>query len=137
MVFYNWAEGAFIRKIDVPPQIFWNETGDAVHPRARTRRYVLKLRPRRLSPAALDAGGVPDDGIEGAFEPLHEISDKVTTGQWIGDCFLFTNAGNRLNYFVGGETITLCHLDHEMYMLGYLAKENRAFLIDKTLNVVS
>ena len=50
---------------------------------------------------------------------------------------LTTNHSNRLNYFVGGAVMTLCHLDQEMYMLGYLPKEDRVFLIDKTLNVVS
>ena len=48
------------------------------------------------------------DGVEGAFTFLHELSDKVTTGQWVGDCFLFTNAANRLNYFVGGEVFVEC-----------------------------
>ena len=31
--------------------------------------------------------------------------------------------------------MTLAHLDHEMYMLGYLARENRVFLIDKQLRI--
>ena len=44
-----------------------------------------------------------DDGVEGAFDFAHELTDKVATGVWVGDCFLFTNAANRLNYFVGGE----------------------------------
>jgi coatomer subunit beta' len=75
--------------------------------------------------------------VEGAFELVHELTDSVQTGQWVGDCFLFTNAANRLNYFVGGEIMTLSHLDHTMYMLGYLPKEDRVFLIDNSRNVVS
>jgi len=70
-----------------------------------------------------------EDGVEGAFTFLHELSDKVSTGQWATG-FLFTNAANRLNYFVGGEVMTLCHLDHAMYMLGYVRSEDRVYFID-------
>ena len=83
------------------------------HTRRQDACYVLRF-DRDAVAAAVDAGQTSEDGIEGAFEPLHELNDKVKTGQWVGDCFLFTNAGNRLAYFVGGETMTLCHLDHEM-----------------------
>ena len=35
----------------------------------------------------------------------------VKTGLWVGDCFIYTNAVNRLNYYVGGEVVTIAHLD--------------------------
>lgn len=40
-----------------------------------------------------------------------EVSDIVKTGTWIGDCFVYTTAHNRLNYYVGGEIVTVAHLD--------------------------
>ena len=45
------------------------------------------------------------------------MSEVVKTGQWVGDCFLFTNDGGKLNYYVGGEVVTLAHLDHPMYLM--------------------
>lgn len=87
--------------------------------------------------ARSDALSYCQEGVEGAFELVHELADDVQTGQWVGDCFLYTNSANRLNYFVGGEIMTLCHLDHTMYMLGYLPKEDRVFLMDSGRNVVS
>jgi len=78
-----------------------------------------------------------DDGVDGAFDLLHEIGEKVGTGKWVGDCFMYTNSANRLNYYVGGEIMTICHLDSTMFMLGYLAKENKVYLIDKSSNIVS
>jgi coatomer subunit beta' len=60
-----------------------------------------------------------------------KVGEKVRTGVWVGDCFIYTNAGWRLNYCVGGEVTTLCHLDRPLYILGYLAALNRIFLIDK------
>lgn len=42
---------------------------------------------------------------------LGEISEVVKTGVWVGDCFIYTSSLNRLNYYVGGEIITIAHLD--------------------------
>ena len=140
VVFYEWGDGTFVRKIDVVPKnVLWNETGTLCILICEETSYVLKYDAGAVAAAlgGTNAEAVTDDGIEGAFDFLHEVSDKVVTGQWVGDCFLFTNAANRLNYFVGGEIMTLCHLDHTMYMLGYLAKEDRVFLIDNAFNVVS
>ena len=55
----------------------------------------------------------------------------------MGDCFLFTNNLNRLNYYVGGEIVTVAHLEKTLYLLGYLPDVNRVFLADKELNIVS
>ena len=60
------------------------------------------------------------DGYENAFEDIGEIGETVKTGVWVGDCFIFTNALNRLNYFVGGEIVTVAHLERPLYLLGYL-----------------
>lgn len=52
-----------------------------------------------------------------------EIEDCVKTGIWVGDCFIYTNAVNRLNYYVGGEIVTIAHLDRldkVLYMLFFI-----------------
>jgi len=71
-----------------------------------------------------------------AFELLSETNERVRTGQWAGDCFVYTNAANRLNYSVGGEIFTIAHLDRQMYLLGYVPQHNRLYLVDKNLNMV-
>ncbi len=55
--------------------------------------------------AAYLESGKPEDeqGVEDAFELLHEISEHVRTGVWVGDCFIYNNSSWRLNYCVGGE----------------------------------
>ncbi|CAN0146882.1 unnamed protein product [Ascophyllum nodosum] len=40
-------------------------------------------------------------------------------------------------YYIGGEIMTLCHLEHPMYMLGYLPKEDRVYMMDKQQNMYS
>jgi coatomer subunit beta' len=83
------------------------------------------------------------DGIEGSFDLLYEIGDTITSGKWVGDCFLYVNNGGRLNYSVGGQIETLVHLETsaggqtQHTILGYLAKEDRVYLVDKSLNIIS
>ena len=138
IVFFDWEQGEFIRKIDVAPsQIFWNEVGDSLVLVCEDSYYVLKY-DRDVVQAALAGDGVnPEEGVDGSFELDCTINDTVRTGQWVGDCFLYTNGTGKLHYFVGGEVITLCHLATHCYLLGYVPKEDRVFLIDKSYNVVS
>ena len=55
--------------------------------------------------AAYLEGGKPvdEEGAEDAFELLHEVNERVRTGIWVGDCFIYNNSSWRLNYCVGGE----------------------------------
>ena len=84
-----------------------------------------------------------EDGVDGSFELVYEINDVVTSGRWIGDCFLYTNNKGKLNYSVAGQIQTLAHLDttsngSTMHsILGYLAKEDRVFLIDKSMSIIT
>uniref|UniRef100_A0A915KN63 Coatomer WD associated region domain-containing protein n=1 Tax=Romanomermis culicivorax TaxID=13658 RepID=A0A915KN63_ROMCU len=71
------------------------------------------------------------------IEILGEVADQVKTGLWVGDCFVYTTAHSRLNYYVGGEIVTVAHLDRPMYLLGYIAKDSRLYLSDKDVSVVS
>ena len=45
------------------------------------------------------------------LQVLTEVEESVRTGLWVGDCFIYTNSVNRLNYYVGGEIVTIAHLD--------------------------
>lgn len=81
--------------------------------------------------------GLGEDGIEDAFDVLGEVSEQVKTGLWVGDCFIYTNSVNRINYYVGGEIVTISHLDRTMYLLGYVPKDNKLYMGDKELNVTS
>ena len=135
IVFYDWEDGSVVRRIDIAlNDVYWADSGELVLLACEDMYYVLQC--NRDVIAENDSKDDDEDGIEGSFEPLHEINEKVETGQWVGDCFIYTTGG-RLCYYVGGEVITLCHLDRPMYMLGYLPKENRVYLVDKKLDIVS
>lgn len=68
---------------------------------------------------------------------MTDIQESVRTGEWVGDCFVYTNATNRLNYLVGDQTYTIAHFDQGMYLLGYLPRDGRLYLADKDVAVIS
>ncbi|ETN19243.1 hypothetical protein PPTG_04610 [Phytophthora nicotianae INRA-310] len=135
---FDWEELRLIRKIDVVVKnVFWSENGSLVVLACESSFFVLRYNKELVAQAFAAGTNSPEEGVDGAFDLLHEISEKVGTGTWVGDCFLYTNAGGRLNYYVGGEVMTLAHLEQKMYLLGYLPRENLVFLMDKMKNVVS
>ncbi|PIA42559.1 hypothetical protein AQUCO_02000182v1 [Aquilegia coerulea] len=135
--FYDWAECRLIRRIDVNVKnLYWADSGDLVAIASDTSFYILKYS-RDIVSSYLDSGKpVDEEGVEDAFELLTETNERVRTGIWVGDCFIYNNSSWRLNYCVGGEVTTMFHLDRPMYLLGYLANQSRVYLIDKEFNVM-
>ena len=68
---------------------------------------------------------------------MTDIQESIRTGEWVGDCFVYTNSTNRLNYLVGDQTYTIAHFDQSMYLLGYIPRDGRLCLADKDVNVIS
>ena len=92
-------------------QVYWSESGELCCIAADDSYYILKYNSEAASEALSTNQGVDEDGVESAFEVLGEIEEVVKTGTWVGDCFIYTNSVNRLNYYVGGEIVTISHLD--------------------------
>lgn len=61
----------------------------------------------------------------------------MRTGQWVGDCLVYTTSTNRLNYLVGDQTYTISHFDSPHYVLGYLARDARVYVCDRDVAVTS
>lgn len=141
LTFYDWSTGRLIRRIDISPRsVHWNEAGQSVALCTGDTVYVLRYSSDAVPDIEPSPGSVEDtDGFEQAFQlaPNGEVSVAVRNGFWCGDVFLFTTTTNRLCYYVGGELVTISHLDRPMYLLGYLAKENRVYLSDRDLQIVS
>lgn len=138
LAFYDWESTDLIRRIEITPKhITWNDSGELCCIGTEESFFVLKYNPDVVEKAKDQPDLITEDGIEDAFEVLGEIEEIVKTGCWVGDCFLYTNSLNRLNYYVGGEIVTIAHLDRVMYLLGYIPKDNRLYLGDKELSVIS
>lgn len=132
--FYDWETGALIRRIEiVAKHVFWSDSAELVAITGEDLFFVLKCN----KDAVENGTASGEDGIEDAFEVIAEVQESVKTAIWVGDCFIFTTPLNRLNYYVGGEIVTIAHLDRPLYLLGYMPNESRLFLCDKDHNIVS
>ncbi|XP_041851095.1 coatomer subunit beta'-like [Melanotaenia boesemani] len=138
LALYDWENADLIRRIEIQPKhIFWSDSGELVCIATEESFFVLRYLPERVSAAHESKAEMMEDGIEDAFEVLGEVKEVVKTGLWVGDCFIYTSSVNRLNYYVGGEIITIAHMDRTMYLLGYIPKDDRLYLGDKELNIIS
>jgi len=136
--FYDWAESRVIRRIDVAVKdVWWSDSGELVAISSETSFFILRYNAQATVDAFAKGEVDEGEGVEDAFELLTEVGESVRTGVWVGDCFIYNNSDWRLNYCVGGEVTTIFHLDRPMYLLGYLAAQNRVYLIDKEFGVVS
>uniref|UniRef100_A0A914HZL6 Coatomer subunit beta' n=1 Tax=Globodera rostochiensis TaxID=31243 RepID=A0A914HZL6_GLORO len=136
LLFYDWDTGHVIRRVEIAAKnVYWSENGEMVAIGGDQSLYILKYNADAVANA--NVADIGPDGIEDAFEVIGELSESVKTGFWIGYCFIFTTTLNRLSYYVGGELVTIAHMDRPLYLLGYLAKENRVFASDKDHNIVS
>ncbi|GMT25503.1 hypothetical protein PFISCL1PPCAC_16800 [Pristionchus fissidentatus] len=136
LCFYDWETAALVRRIEIAAKrVYWNDGGELCVIASEDSFYVLRYDGAAFENAAAEE--ITEDGVENAFEVIGEQAETIRTGIWIGDCFVFTTATNRLNYFVGGEIVTISHTDRPLYLLGYMAENSRVYLVDKELNVVS
>ncbi|EDQ84291.1 uncharacterized protein MONBRDRAFT_39343 [Monosiga brevicollis MX1] len=137
--FYDWESLQLIRRIEIDAvNVFWSEAGDKLTIVTNDDTfYMLSYNADAVAEVVASGGEIDEEGIEDALEVLEEIADSVNTACWVGDCFIYTNKGNRLNYYVGGEIVTVSHMDRSMYLLGYLSQTGRVYLGDKDLNIIS
>ncbi|KAH6821355.1 Coatomer [Perilla frutescens var. hirtella] len=126
-----------VRKLHIK-NLYWADSHDLVTIASDTSFYILKYA-REIVTKHLDANRPAEEGGVGdAFQLLYEIKERVWTGLWVGDCFIYNNSSQRLNYCIGGEVTTMCRLelDRPMYLLGYLASQSRVCLLDKEYKLV-
>ena len=139
LALYEWDSLELVRRIEIQPKnVYWSESGELICIATEESFYILKYYPDNVQEAKENrAEKFTEDGVEDAFDVVSEVQESVKTGLWVGDCFIYTNGVNRLNYYVGGEIVTIAHLDKVTYLLGYIPKDNRLYLGDKELNIIS
>ncbi|CAN0378696.1 unnamed protein product [Ascophyllum nodosum] len=98
VVFFDWDEGVMIRKIDVVPrEVYWSDNEDLCLLACQDNYYVLRYHSATVE-IALQSGNIDSEtGVDASFELVHEMTGRIRTGQWVGDCFLYNNEG-RLSY---------------------------------------
>ncbi|CAO3657574.1 unnamed protein product [Mucor hiemalis] len=138
LVFYDWETGVLVRRIDVEcKDVIWSENGDLIAIVCDESFYVLRYNASAYYQFLENGGDTGEEGVEEAFEFVTEITESVKTGSWAGDCFIYTNGSNRLNYLVGSQVYTISHSDKQMYLLGYSPRDSRVYLADRDVNITS
>lgn len=132
LCFYAWDTCTLVRTIDVAAtSVIWNDAGTLVTIVAKEGSFILRFDDDAYQQAvSIAASPVNEEGFETAFELVDEITECISSGKWVDDCFIFTT-GNRLCYWIGGQVFTIAHYDNQLYFVGYVAKEDRVFLVDK------
>ncbi|KIY50151.1 coatomer protein [Fistulina hepatica ATCC 64428] len=138
VIFWDWETGDIVRRIDVDAkEVFWSGTGSLVAVATTDSFYVLRFDRNAYNAKVEEGAVITDEGVEEAFEVIADVPDAINTGKWIGDCFIYTTAANRLCYFVGKESYTISPLEKSMYLLGYIPAHNRIYLADKDMSIYS
>lgn len=143
--FFDWDTGKLVRRIDVDASdIVWSDAGELVmiinaneeRSNEEASAYALLFNRQNFDDAVNSGEEIDNsEGIDTAFDVLYELNESITSGKWVGDVFIFTTATNRLNYFVGGKTYNLAHYTKEMYLLGYIGRDNKVYIADRDVHV--
>ena len=99
---------------NLDPKVFWSDNDDLVTICTEDSFFVLTYKADKVTEAKENPELITEDGVEDAFDVSGEIQEVVKTGTWLGHCFIYTNSVNRLNYYVGGEIVTVSHLERSV-----------------------
>ncbi|KAI0465053.1 hypothetical protein LJB42_000271 [Komagataella kurtzmanii] len=136
--FFDWESGKLVRRVDVEAtDVVWSESGELVLIISSESAYALRFDRDIFSEALASNNLDPEEGCEESFEVLYDVNESIASGKWAGDVFIYTSATNRLNYLVGGAISNIAHFDKNVFLLGYLPRDNKIYVVDKNANVVS
>lgn len=136
--FYDWESGEIVRTVSVDAEnIYWSDDGELVLISSNESAYALSYN-KDIFQEGLENDTIdPEEGVVESFEVAFEVDDQILTGKWVGHVFIYTSISNRLNYLVGGSIYNLAHFDKSMFLLGYLSRDNKVYVCDKDMNVIS
>ncbi|KAG2189488.1 hypothetical protein INT44_004630 [Umbelopsis vinacea] len=136
LTFYDWETGMPVRRIEAEAKnVYWSETGELLTIVCDESFYILKFDRQSYLQAVESGEPIGEEGVDEAIELVTEIPSSVKTALWVGDCFIYTDGNNRLNYLVGEETYTITHFDTNMYLLSYSPRESKIYLCDRDVNL--
>lgn len=123
--------------------MYWSENGSYLVLALEDTFYLLQYNHEIVEQALrkinMGSGGESEeDGIEDAFTFIEEFHETINSGWWISnDCFVFINNKGIISYMLSNKIIKLTTTDKKHFILGYDGKQNRLYLVDKSLNLVS
>ena len=142
ITFYDWINFCVVRRIDLASNlktVKWSEDGSKVILAMEEAFYLLTFNEKFVMEKIMSDDineEELEDGFEEAFDFNDEYAETVNSGLWVSaDCFTFTNARGNISYLIGGKVMKLGNADRKQHILGYDGKQNRLYLVDKSLNI--
>eukprot|EP00488_Nonionellina_sp_1-RS-2012_P003485 TRINITY_DN7438_c0_g1_i1.p1 TRINITY_DN7438_c0_g1~~TRINITY_DN7438_c0_g1_i1.p1 ORF type:complete len:132 (-),score=23.23 TRINITY_DN7438_c0_g1_i1:347-742(-) len=129
VVFLYFNDGKCIRRIEVRAlNVYWSSDGTLCAIICRDNFYVLRFNCEIVDKYIAANVNIEQHGIESAFTLENDINDRVLSGCFSGEIFIYISSNQRLCYYIGGEIITLVHLDSAYYVLGVYSESRIAFI---------
>mmetsp|Transcript_6275 Transcript_6275/g.9120 ORF Transcript_6275/g.9120 Transcript_6275/m.9120 type:complete len:846 (-) Transcript_6275:27-2564(-) len=137
-ILYDWESGNLVRSFEVTPNVVeWSEDGSQVVLADEDTFFLLNYDEDLVRQTFKNESAESyEDGIEDAVTLENQFTEKIKSGEWVGSCFIYLN-NDSLNYYIGGHTETIASLDQPYYLLGFLTKYNRVYLMDKSFKIIS
>ena len=122
VIFYDWNGENCVGRIDVEAKgLFWENLALVV--KGTKSFFSLKIH--------------PDLQDENVFELLTEVNDRILSGTWIGNIFLYVSESFKLNLLVRNKLFTAANIGHFAVILEYIDNHERVFFFDNQSNVTS
>lgn len=84
-----------------------------------------------------DGGANDEEGCEEGFLPDFEVSDRILTGFFLDEVFVFLNNKNKINYVIDDKVFSITTLNSNYYLLGYMQSINKIMLMNKQFQLIS
>lgn len=137
LIFLDWEGLNVIRRIlERPKAVQWSDSGELVAVLTDDTAFVLKCNIAHVMEYVAKGANRPD-GTDESFDLVEELESKIRQAVWVGDCLVFCDSNERLNFYIGGEIDTLGVLPRSYFILGYANRDNRIYCMDRERNVIS
>ncbi|PHJ17469.1 coatomer subunit beta -2-like [Cystoisospora suis] len=143
--FYDWEACRLVRRIDVVgvQQIYWSSSGNFVSLLTSDKIYILHHDKYAVMAANTTQAKEEEGGIEIAFDLVDQISEVAVNALWISEALLYTTGQGRIKSWCGGKVEVIHHMHAgggggracNSFLLGYVAEQNRLYLIDRDLGL--
>lgn len=137
ILFLDWEKLSVIRRIlEKPKSVVWSDSGELVCIMTDEATFILKCN-LEVVEAYINKGASSPDGSDESFDLVEELENKIKQAIWVGDCLVFSDMQERLNFYIGGEISSLAVLPRNFFILGYVPRDNRIYCMDRERSVVS
>jgi len=134
----------FLRKIDVcVNSVVWNDNKKSLALICDDVTYILNVYSEKIEKYVeeLESSMInkesDDVGCEEGFEPNYEITDKIVSGLFVDEVFLYLNNKNKINYAIEDKIFPVTTLNSNYFLLGYLPSSNKIYLMNKSFNLIA